>query len=81
MPACANGGLLTTIARETFNFSGFVMSDYDAWEEMVSTHAYVKTYAEAAAAGLAAGLDQEGGGGPTCESSPAMILHAAYLRP
>lgn len=64
VPACANGGLLNTIARDTFNFSGFVVSDYDAWEEMVSTHAWVSTYAEAAAAGLSAGLDQEGGGGP-----------------
>ena len=31
----------------------------------MTTHGYVKTYAEAAAVGLAAGLDQEGGGGPT----------------
>ena len=64
VPACANGGLINTIARGTFGFEGFVMSDYDAWEEMVSTHAYVPTYAAAAAAGLSAGLDQEGGGGP-----------------
>lgn len=65
MPACANGGLITEIARGTFGFQGFVMSDYDAWEEMVSTHGWAKDYATAAAAGLAAGLDQEGGGGPT----------------
>ena len=65
IPACANGGLIDTIARKTFSFEGFVMSDYDAWEEMVSTHHYVNTWSEAAAAGLAAGLDQEGGGGPT----------------
>lgn len=41
------------------------MSDYDAWAEIVETHHYVPTYEAAAALGLAAGLDQEGGGGPT----------------
>ena len=65
VPTCANGGLIDTIARKTFGFEGFVVSDYDAWQNIVTTHGYVKTYAEAAAVGLAAGLDQEGGGGPT----------------
>ena len=40
------------------------MSDYDAWQNIVDTHHYVSTYAEAATVGLTAGLDQEGGGGP-----------------
>ncbi len=65
IPACANGGLITTIARGTFGFNGFVMSDYDAWAEMVETHHWAANWTVAAAAGLAAGLDQEGGGGPT----------------
>jgi beta-glucosidase-like glycosyl hydrolase len=64
VPACANGGLLAEVARGTFNFSGFIMSDYDAWAEMVDTHKWAPDYAAAAVAGLAAGLDQEGGGGP-----------------
>ena len=67
VPACANGGLITDIARGAFSFDGFVMSDYDAWQEMVTTHAWAANWTVAAVAGLSAGLDQEGGGGPIYE--------------
>ena len=65
VPACGNKGMLTDVLRTHMKFDGFVMSDYDAWSEMVDTHHYSPTYAAAAALGLDAGLDQEGGGGPT----------------
>jgi beta-glucosidase-like glycosyl hydrolase len=67
IPACANGGLITDVARGAFSFDGFVMSDYDAWQEMVTTHAWAANWTVAAVAGLSAGLDQEGGGGPVYE--------------
>ena len=37
--------------------------DYDAWSNLVTTHKYVSTWEEAAAAGINAGMDQEGGFG------------------
>jgi len=65
IPTCASKGLLTDALRTTMKFDGFVMSDYDAWENIVSTHHYVDSWADAATVALEAGLDQEGGGGPT----------------
>ena len=41
------------------------MSDYDAWQNIQTTHHYVPDVAGAAVAGLTAGMDQEGGEGPT----------------
>ena len=38
------------------------MSDYDAYANIFGTHHYTKTMEEAAAVGINAGLDQEGGG-------------------
>ena len=40
-----------------------MVSDYDAWSNLVTTHKYVSTWEEAAAAGINAGMDQEGGFG------------------
>ena len=63
VPACANRGLLTTVLREQWNFSGFVVSDYDAWAGIQKDQKYTETMVDAAAAGINAGLDQEGGNG------------------
>ncbi len=38
VPTCGSPGLLTTVLRDTFNFTGFVVSDYDAWANIVTTH-------------------------------------------
>lgn len=38
------------------------MSDYDAYANILGTHHYVKDMEHAAAVGINAGLDQEGGG-------------------
>jgi beta-glucosidase len=65
VPTCGSPGLLTEALRGHMGFDGFVVSDYDAWANIVSTHKYVSTWGEAATVGLNAGLDQEGGGGPT----------------
>ena len=58
VPACANKGLLTDILRGQWNFSGFVVSDYDAWAGIERQQKYVTTMEDAAAAGINAGLDQ-----------------------
>jgi beta-glucosidase len=39
VPTCVHAGLMGEVLRDTFNFSGFVMSDYDAWANVVETHA------------------------------------------
>ena len=64
VPTCASYGLLTTMLRGLWNFSGFVVSDYDAWANIQETHHYAPDVTGAAVAGLSAGMDQEGGGGP-----------------
>ena len=53
--------MLTDVLRNTWNFSGFVVSDYDAYA-LIWLRNYSKTLEDAAAVGLNAGLDQEGGG-------------------
>ena len=62
VPTCGNKGLLTTILRDQWKWDGFVVSDYDAWANILNTHHYVSTMEDAAAEGLNAGMDQEGGG-------------------
>jgi len=62
-PTCAHPELLNGILRDAWGFDGFVVSDYDAWVNLVTTHHYVDTYGEAATVGLNAGMDQEGGFG------------------
>ena len=64
VPTCANSGLLNTILRDEWNFDGFVVSDYDAWADLLVTHHYVSDYEAAAVVGINSGLDQEGGNNP-----------------
>jgi len=62
-PTCAHSGLLNEILRKQWGFDGFVVSDYDAWKNLVDTHHYATDYEDAAAKGLIGGMDQEGGFG------------------
>ena len=62
VPTCGNKGLLTTVLRDTWKWDGFVVSDYDAWANIVNTHHFNATMEAGAAQGLNAGMDQEGGG-------------------
>ena len=66
-PSCGNKGLLTDVLRKQWNFRGFVVSDYDAYT-LLWKRLYTKTLVDAAAVGLNAGLDQEGGG--NCAKCP-----------
>jgi beta-glucosidase len=81
VPTCANEGLLTTVLRDQWNFTGFVVGDYDAWyfmsdeaDDYHSAH-YVKTSEDAAAAGINAGIDQEGGGNGVTSHLQDAIKH------
>jgi len=62
VPTCADGQLINGLLRERWDFDGFVVSDFDAWSNMVQPQSYVDNLEEAANAGLQTGLDQEGGG-------------------
>ena len=49
VPACADSWLLQTIARDTWNFSGYMTSDCDADSDVFVSHNYTKTAEEAVA--------------------------------
>eukprot|EP00039_Didymoeca_costata_P007118 m.96434 g.96434 ORF g.96434 m.96434 type:complete len:835 (+) comp13547_c1_seq2:207-2711(+) len=62
IPTCGDAQLLNGVLREDWHWDGFVVSDYDAYANIYSTHHYTKDMEHAAAVGMNAGLDQEGGG-------------------
>ena len=62
VPTCGDPDLLNGVLRDQWKWPGFVVSDYDAWRDIFTTHGYTKTMEGAAAVGINAGLDQEGGG-------------------
>ena len=59
IPACANSALLDDYLRRKWKFTGYVVSDCDAIDEILSEHHYTKDIAEAAAISLKAGVDNE----------------------
>ena len=59
MPACANHKLLTEILRDTWKFTGYVISDQSALERIISEHHYVKDFVTAAADVVNAGVSLE----------------------
>ena len=61
VPTCGNEELLNGVLRRQWNWPGFVVSDYDAWAQIYETHNYCPNMTCAAAVGLKAGMDQEGG--------------------
>jgi len=74
-PTCAHPELLNDVLRGQWRFDGFVVSDYDAWINLVTTHKVVDTYEEAAALGINSGMDQEGGFGTysAIDAMPAAV--------
>jgi len=59
VPACANKRLLRQILRDEWNFTGYVVSDDDALEFMITHHHYLDNTAAAAAAAVKAGCNLE----------------------
>ena len=58
-PACANTFLLQDELRGAWKFQGYVVSDCDAVVDIYQGHHFVKSQAEAAAASLKKGMDNE----------------------
>jgi beta-glucosidase len=58
-PACANTFLLKDTLRGAWKFNGYVVSDCDAIVDIFQGHQYVKSQAEAAAAAIKTGMDNE----------------------
>jgi beta-glucosidase len=58
-PACANTFLLQNQLRGAWKFSGYVVTDCDAVDEILSTHHFTRTIAEAAAISMKTGVDNE----------------------
>ena len=58
-PACANDFLLKDTLRDAWKFNGYVVSDCGAVVDFVEGHHFVKSPAEAAAAAIKAGMDNE----------------------
>mmetsp|Transcript_10541 Transcript_10541/g.12058 ORF Transcript_10541/g.12058 Transcript_10541/m.12058 type:complete len:955 (-) Transcript_10541:4-2868(-) len=80
VPACGNGELLNGILRGKWNFTGFVVSDYDAWAMIYNTHAYCPNMTCAAAVGINAGCDQEGGGSSAISELP-LAISLGHVKP
>ncbi|WP_308796955.1 beta-xylosidase/alpha-l-arabinosidase [Agromyces silvae] len=59
VPSAADRGLLTELLRETWGFEGTVVADYFAVAFLKLLHGTAGTWAEAAGAALAAGIDVE----------------------
>jgi len=58
-PACASDFLLNDTLRQAWGFKGVVVSDCDAIQDIAEGHHYTKTVAEAAAASLKHGVDND----------------------
>ncbi len=58
-PACANTFLLQDQLRGAWKFNGYVVSDCDAIVDIYQGHHFVKSQAEAAAAAVKTGMDNE----------------------
>lgn len=63
IPACANPDLLQRRLREDWGFSGYVVSDCGAINDMTQFHRYTVDNAEASARSVAAGTDLNCGSG------------------
>ena len=59
VPGCASDFLLKETLRDAWKFDGFVTGDCDAVNDIARGHKYVKTEAEAAAAAIKAGTDND----------------------
>lgn len=61
VPSCANPWLLTTLARDQWQFDGYITSDCDADSDVFNSHHYTATPEEAVRDVLRAGTDVDCG--------------------
>eukprot|EP01084_Bolivina_argentea_P041129 75902_1 len=73
VPACGNHDILTSVLRDQWGLKGYVVSDYDAMEQIYSSHHYANSSEQAAAIGIKAGCDMEGGGKTAINTIPQGI--------
>ncbi|RUS72324.1 hypothetical protein EGW08_019916 [Elysia chlorotica] len=59
IPACVNKRLMTDILRKDWKFQGYVVSDEQALEFVISTHKYLQSFEDVAAAAVTAGVNLE----------------------
>ncbi|KAH9492173.1 putative beta-D-xylosidase 7 [Bulinus truncatus] len=59
IPACANSKLLTDILRNEWNFTGYVVSDEQAIENIITRHHYLNNSVDTVAACVKAGCNLE----------------------
>ncbi len=59
IPAVANSWLFNDVLRGEWGFDGVVVSDYNGIEELLTSHAVVEDFGEAAERALKAGIDIE----------------------
>lgn len=57
IPMTANEKFMKEIVKGEMNFNGFILSDYGAVDQMITTHKVAKSEADAAKQSLRAGLD------------------------
>ncbi|OFW08399.1 MAG: glucan 1,4-alpha-glucosidase [Acidobacteria bacterium RIFCSPLOWO2_02_FULL_67_36] len=77
VPACANNELLGTILRGEWGFTGYVVSDCGAVQDIYQGHKTRATDVEAAALALRSGTDLECGSGSWSAGSPDAFLTLA----
>ena len=59
VPSCANKKLLTDITREEWGFTGYIISDQGAIENIVEKHHYLNNSVDTVAACVNAGCNLE----------------------
>ncbi len=77
VPATGNAFLLRQVLRKEWGFDGFVVSDWNAVEEMIN-HGYAADSADAAAKSLRAGVDMEMVSTDYYDHLPALIAAGKF---
>jgi beta-glucosidase len=75
VPASANPLLLQSLLRDSWGFSGYVVSDCDAIDDIVNGHHWVSTLSEASAKALLAGTDLNCGSTYPAQLQSALDQH------